>query len=279
LRPVSLIAAVYAEGEPIQFYRDRRVESAYDYRRFGGSLGFRSVIFEALQFRLDGVGEWAAASLQEGTDLGLDRGEGQLGFTAAAVADSYDRFPFPRRGTESVINYDYRYQPAAERGFNRLSFEQQYYLPLFDRSALGLGFRFSTDFSSETPFYRRAFLGGFGSFSGLYDQELTGRHSLVGSGELRFNIFSLPLGAGDKVYLSLKGDLGTIWDGALVEIRNDPEFILGGSAGFSADTIFGQVHLHFALAGGEGLGDDPLRYTTYLLLGNRVEAPLSAGYR
>lgn len=279
LRPLSLVGSLYASGEPIRYYRDRRIESSYVRRAFGGTLGFRTVLFEALQLRAEGVGEWIATSLQGGRDRELESGEGQIGVTVSGVADNYDRYPFPRRGTESVARYDYRFQPATALAYNFLKVEQHYFLPLFDASALGIGYTLSSDLDSGAPSYERSFLGGFGSFSGLHDQELLGRHSAVLSGELRLNLFALPLGVGDRVYLSLRGELGNVWNEDLLSIAGEPELIAGGSLGFSADTVFGQVHLHFALAAGEGLGANPVRYTTYLLLGNRVDAPLSAGYR
>lgn len=279
LRPLSLVASLYAEGEPFRYYQDRRIESSYIHRNFGGTLGIRTILFEAFQFSARGVGEWVDTTLQGGRDRELETGEGQLGLSITAVADNYDRYPFPRRGTESVVRYDYRVQPATSLTFNLLKVEQHYYVPILRASAVGLGFRLASDLDSGAPPYERSFLGGFGSFSGLHDQELFGRHSAVVSGELRLNLFSLPLGAGDRVYLSLRGDLGNVWDREIVAIRREPELIAGGSAGLSADTIFGQVHLHFAVAAGEALETNQVRYTTYLLLGNLADAPLSAAYR
>jgi len=279
LRPLSLVSSLYASGEPIRYYRDRRIESSYVRRAFGGSLGFRTILFDTLQFRAEGVGEWIETSLQGGTDRSLDSGEGQVGLRVTGVADNYDRYPFPRRGTESVVRYDYRFRPATALSYNVLKVEQHYFLPLFEASALGLGYSVFSDLDSDAPSFERGSLGGFGSFSGLHDQELLGRHSAVVSGELRLNLFSLPLGVGDRVYLSLRGDLGNVWNEDLLSITRDPEIIAGGSLGFSAETVFGQVQLHFAVAGGEGVEADPLRYTTYLLLGSRVDAPLSAAYR
>ncbi len=278
-RPVSLVSSLYARGEPVRYYRERKIESSYTRRHYGGSLGIRTVLFEALKVTAEGLGEWVSTSLQGGLDRELEAGEGQFGVSVAAVADNFDRYPFPRRGTESVISYDYRVQPATKISYNILEVEQRYFVPLFRASAAGVGYQLSSDLDSQAPPYERSFLGGFGSFAGLHDQELTGRHSATLSGELRFNLFSLPLGAGDRVYLSLRGNLGNVWDQEILEIRKEPELVAGGSVGVSADTIFGQLHLHFSVAAGEALGKNQVRYTTYLLLGNQVDAPLSAAYR
>ncbi|MFW6337428.1 MAG: patatin-like phospholipase family protein [Alkalispirochaetaceae bacterium] len=277
--PLFLVSTLYARGEPFRYYRERKVESSYTRRYYGGSLGVRTVLFEAVQLTAEGVGEWVSTSLQGGVDRELESGAGQLGLSVTAVADNFDRYPFPRRGTESVIDYRYRVQPATGIAHNSLEAEQRYFFPILRASAAGVGYRLFSDLDSGAPPYERSFLGGFGSFSGLHDQELTGRHSATLSGELRFNLFSLPLGAGDRVYLSLRGNVGNVWEEELSTIWREPELISGGSVGLAADTVFGQLHLHFSVAAGEALGENQVRYSTYLLLGNKVDGTLSAAYR
>ncbi|MFW6209319.1 MAG: hypothetical protein ACOC7X_11495, partial [Spirochaetota bacterium] len=79
----------------------------------------------------------------------------------------------------------------------------------------------------------------------------------------------LPIGVGDKVYATFRGNIGNVWDEKIVELlRQQPDFPAGGSIGLSADTLFGEVHLHFALASGDSFTEAPLRYAAYIVCGS-----------
>ncbi len=275
----SALVSMFVLSQPQRFYDDRRVESYYLNRRSGGLIGFRTQLFETMEFTVGGVAEWIDMSLREGKDLGLASGTGGIGITARGVVDNYDRYPFPRRGTETVIDYKYRYQPESGITYNTLSLEQQYYVPLPGEAAFGVGYSASSSLDSEIPEYERSFLGGFGSFSGLHGQELVGRHSAALSTELRIPLFVLPMGVGDKVYAVIKADIGNVWEKELIEVIKGPSIIGGGSLGLSADTLFGEIHLHFSMATGDDPMEGKFRYAAYLVIGNGEYAPFYSAFQ
>src|SRR6056297_948753 len=266
--PLSLLSSLYTISKPLFLYQDRRIESTYLRRRSGASLGMRTQLFDTMEFTAAGRAEWVDVSLREGSDLSLDTNVGEIGVSVDGVLDNFNRYPFPTRGTETVLNYEYRYQPETGLTYNTASFEQQYYIPIPRASTIGIGYELSSDLDSEAPAYERISLGGLGSFAGLHDQELIGRHGAAFSMDLRIPLFSLPMGVGDKVYGGIRGNIGNTWNKNLLEIIKDPNPQAGGSIGLAADTLFGEVHLRFALATGEKPTRDALRYAVYLVLGN-----------
>ena len=75
------------------------------------------------------------------------------------------------------------------------------------------------------------------------------------------------------MYAGIRGNIGNTWNKNLLEIIKDPNPQAGGSIGLAADTLFGEVHLRFALATGEKPTRDALRYAVYLVLGNGSFTP------
>ncbi|MFW5714787.1 MAG: patatin-like phospholipase family protein [bacterium] len=266
---LAAVGSLFVFSEPMQYYCDRKIESYYLRRRYGGSLGLRTQLFDSMEFTAAATAERIDVELREGQDLGLQTDSAELGVSLRGVVDTFDRYPFPRRGVESITAYQYRYLPASGKCYNTASFEQQYYLPLPAGLTLGLAYGLNSDLDSGAPKYRRWFLGGFGSFPGLHQQELAGRHRASAGTELRVPLFSLPIGVGDKVYATFRGNIGNVWDEKIVELlRQQPDFLAGGSIGLSADTLFGEVHLHFALASGDSFTEDPLRYAACIVFGS-----------
>ena len=268
------IGSLFLFSEPMQYYRDRKIESYYLRRRYGGSLGLRTQLFDSMEFTAAGLAEYIDVELREGKDLGIKADDAELGVLLRGVVDTFDRYPFPRSGVESIAAYQYRYQPASGLSYNTASFEQQYYIPLPAEMVLGVDYRLASDLDSGAPDYRRTFLGGFGSFPGLHDQELSGRHLAAVGTELRIPLLSLPVGVGDKVYASMRGHIGNVWDKTIAELlEQQPGLIAGGSIGLSADTLLGEVHVHFAVASGDTLTEDSLRYAAYIVLGRGGFSP------
>ncbi|HKK64598.1 MAG TPA: patatin-like phospholipase family protein [Clostridia bacterium] len=278
--PLSLISSLYTVSSPLFSYQDRRVKSTYLRRRSGVSLGIRTQLFDTMEFTAAGRAEWIDVSLRKGSDLGLESNVGEIGVSVDGVLDNFNRYPFPTRGTETVLNYKYLYQPETGLTYNTASFEQQYYIPIPAEGAFGIGYRLASDLDSDAPLYCHSSLGGYGSFPGLYDQELTGRHSAICSTQLRVPLFTLPIGVGDKVYASIRGNFGNVWDKKIVElIRQQPDFIIGGSIGLSADTLFGEIYVHFALASGDYFTEGPLRHAVYIVLGNESFRPFQPSFQ
>ena len=272
--PFSLVTSLYVTGSPVMYYQQRKVESQYTRRNLGGRGGMRAVLFDSVELTAQGVSEWVTTSHKGGTDRNLESGISQFGFTLTGAADNLDRYPFPRRGAESLATYSYRYRPETERAFNRVDMEQTYYVPLLKASALSIGYRIASDLDTSAPASGRAFIGGFGSFSGLHEQELAGSHAAVASATLRFNVASLPVGLGERIYLTVRGDLGNVWERELSAVLStEPELIFGTGAGISADTIFGEIHFRVAAAAGETLNSPEVRYTSYLILGTSDADP------
>ncbi len=271
-RPVSLTGSLYALSEPMPYYREERVESTYLYSRYGGSIGVRTRLFEAMELTASGLVHWMEHSLREGSDLGLDAGETEIGLSAVGVVDNLDRYPFPRRGNETLLVYEYRYQAENLRSYHSARLSQRYHFPLPGESSFDIGYRFTSDLNTDSPPHARSFLGGLTTFSGLHERELIGRHTALLTGGLTIALFSLPLGIGDTVYLGISGEVGNAWNESPDMIIEDPRLVAGGGIGISAETIFGELHVRFGVAAGEEIGGNPLRYALHIALGNPIEA-------
>ncbi|MDQ3020885.1 MAG: patatin-like phospholipase family protein [Bacteroidota bacterium] len=153
-----------------------------------------------------------------------------------AIFDTQDVLPFPTKG--SLINFFYETASntlAGSLGYTKLYISFDQYFPLAKSQTLRPRFIFGFG-DNTTPLTEQFSLGGEKSFFGMVDDELRGRQILTTSIEYRY---LFPYKLFFDTYLSLRYDLGNIWQ-VTEDIRfKDLRHGLGFSAGF--DTPVGEA--------------------------------------
>ncbi len=144
--------------------------------------------------------------------------------------DSQDEFPFPKKG----INLNYYYETAQnfhtkEQAFTKMLIDYEQYIGLSNN--VNIKPRFIFGFADKTtPLQEQFRLGGENLFYGMFEDQLVGRQILLASVEYRYK---MPFRIFFDTYLSLRYDLGRIWENA-EDIRfKDLRHGIGLSAGFN----------------------------------------------
>lgn len=143
--------------------------------------------------------------------------------------DSRNEFPFPNRG----INLNYYYETAQnfytkEQTFTKMLVDYEQYIGINDN--VNIKPRFIFGFADKTtPLQEQFRLGGETIFYGMFEDELLGRQILLASLEYRYK---MPFKIFFDTYLSLRYDLGRIWENAEDIKFKDLRHGIGISAGF-----------------------------------------------
>jgi NTE family protein len=156
-----------------------------------------------------------------------------------SIVDTRDRLPFPRGGRYVHIFYENAYSELGARdSFFRFFLRMETFHsrgPHTFHPKLSLGTSDRT-----TPFSEQFRLGGPEEVYGLRDQELIGRHFLLGSFEYRYQIRRRPL---FDSYLSLRYDYSGLWiDKRDVNYR---KFRHALGISFGVDTPLGSVSIAY----------------------------------
>jgi NTE family protein len=124
-----------------------------------------------------------------------------------SVVDTRDRLPFPRRGRYVHAFYESVYADLGEEdSFFRFFMRMETF---HSRGPHTVHPKFSFGTSDQTtPFSEQFRLGGPDDIYGLRDQELVGRHFMLGSFEYRYHLRRKPLA---DLSLSLRYDLSGLW--------------------------------------------------------------------
>jgi NTE family protein len=244
LGPSSAItASVFSLNRLIRFYEGRHVSSVYLAPTVGARVGAISVVLDSVEVWLEGVSQWSDLTLQTGGALDM-AGEGfRVGLDLAGRADTLDRFPYPRRGTQTDTGYRLRFLPTHRKLYHTAAMSQRWYVPLFQESALMLEAKVGTDFDSGVPRFEAFAIGGLRSFHGLYTDEVSGNHLAAAAAEARIKVLELPLLAGQDLYLTIRGDVGRAWMGTYRSILTAPDLLAAFSVGLDASTIIGRAGL------------------------------------
>ena len=145
----------------------------------------------------------------------------------SSVVDTRDQVPFTRSGRYFQIFYQ-QYKPIThdKTAFFKFQAHLESFWSFGPHTAHT---RFIGATSDQiTPFSERFRLGGPDFIYGLHDQELIGRHVLLGSVEYRYQLRKRPW---FDTYLSLRYDFGSVWD----ELRATEDERPHHSAGFALD--------------------------------------------
>lgn len=144
--------------------------------------------------------------------------------------DSQDEFPFPKKG----INLNYYFETAQnfhtkEQAFTKMLIDYEQYIGL--SSNVNIKPRFIFGFADKTtPLQEQFRLGGENLFYGMFEDQLVGRQILLASVEYRYK---MPFRIFFDTYLSLRYDLGRIWENAEDIKFKDLRHGIGLSAGFN----------------------------------------------
>jgi len=160
------------------------------------------------------------------------------------IVDTRNQVPFPERGKY----YRFSYQVSSGKLFGtNISFFQvqnqvNVYWTFKKRNTIRPSLHWGTS-DLTTPFSEQFRVGGYESFYGLRDGELTGRHLILASIEYRYH---LPFRLLFDTYLSLRFDAGAVWEN-VVEIKAD-DFINGRGISLSMKTPIGPLSFAYGLA-------------------------------
>ncbi|MFW5728584.1 MAG: patatin-like phospholipase family protein, partial [Spirochaetota bacterium] len=262
-------ASLYGLNEIIRFYEERRIASVYAVPRFGARLGVVTVVFDAGELWLDGVGEWTEPVPRSGALREITAEGFRVGGNVAGRLDTTDRYPYPRTGTQTEAGYHIRYAFRPRRLYHHGWVQQRLYVPVFRESSVMYQISVASDFQSGLPGFEHYTLGGPQSFPGLHTGEMRGNHLAAIAAEARLRIVDLPPGAGGSVYATVRAAAGRAWAGAFGTILDDPGVPAGFGVGIGADTILGRAGL------GVGITTDG-RIAAGLVIGNEMGVPFHA---
>lgn len=225
----------------VRFYDERMASSVYTVPSIGIHAGAVTVLRESVELWVDGLAEWVNPSLQTGSSRTMDGDGLRIGIDVAGRADTLDRYPFPRRGTQTEAAYHFRFVPGDRHLYHTATAHQRWFVPLFRRSALALEARLATDFDSGLPEFEQFAIGGIRSFRGLYTNEIRGNHRATVAIGARIRVLDLPFVAGKTLYVTMRSDFGRAWDGTYASIAAEPALLGAFSVGLAAGTVVGRA--------------------------------------
>lgn len=152
-----------------------------------------------------------------------------------SIVDTQDTYPYPRKG--KYYKFFYKMSSAtflnSEISFIKLFNSLELYHTFLRRNTLHPRIFWGTS-DLTTPFFEQYRLGGQKSFYGLYEDEMIGRHIVVGSLEYRYFFpFAFPV----DVYWSMRYDIGATWENS-VDI-NPKDFNVGIGTSLDINTPVG----------------------------------------
>ena len=162
-----------------------------------------------------------------------------LGLTS--IVDTRDSLPFPKTGKFHYFSYEVssgRFLTSTISYFKVENRLESYYT-LFGNHTFRPVFYWGTS-DRTTPFSEQFRLGGLDSFFGLRDEELVGRHLILGSLEHCIKmgkLFHL------DTYFSWRYDIGAVWlDNVDIKAK---DFLHGIGCTFSFDTLLGPFSIAY----------------------------------
>jgi len=251
---------LYDDGfDAIEEYRTRGAAAQI---RLGAELFRTAELYAGL--RADRVETERVFSNQP---TGFDEFEGGIvSMIAGLGSDSLDRFPFPRSGAVSRLEYD-RSEPVlgSDLEYSRLLLDHRRYLSPVDRHTFGLHLLAGSSFAESLEAHNAFMLGGREQFTGYYRNADWGNQLGVLGLEYRYRVPALERPLRRAVYLRVRGNLGNVWTRPLNDLVDDAgrrklELRYGGGVGLGFDTWLGAFNADL------GLGDHG-RVVFYLSIG------------
>lgn len=169
-----------------------------------------------------------------------------------SIVDTRDQVPFPTNGKYHIFEYEISSGDflGADISYFKVQNSLSTYMTFYKRHTFCPKLFWGTS-DLTTPFSEQFKLGGRDSFYGLRECELQGRHVFLGSLEYRYLFRKIWL---FDTYISLRWDIGAIWEGELYIQEKD--FINGRGLALSLKTPLGP----FSIAYGQTSARDERLY-------------------
>ena len=246
-------AHAFAWRESRYFYGEKQIRAVYDHSRLAASLEAGIGLADAVEFALVGFAgyEWGETRLGEAylPDLAGYR----LGGRAVVAYEQLDRRTVPRRGAQLGASAELAARPGGttawtDAGSGTFAGTAAGYVPLGDTFGLRGRLAYVGMMFGRSPLLLQPAVGGLESVYGYSSQELRANNTAVLGGDLRFRLFSLPIGIGDAVYAQSGANVAALWPGVGLGKLEQREYYPGYHAGLVADTVLGAFHLHVGVS-------------------------------
>ncbi|HMP76619.1 MAG TPA: patatin-like phospholipase family protein [Kiritimatiellia bacterium] len=220
----------------------------YDIRVFKARFDLGVQLRHYAELRVGPVWGRGRADVSTGASDLPELDEDLGGVSVRLTADRLDRSAFPRGGYRAHVEYTGAEKDlGSDRGYDKLQAYYQHFWTVgaqtFHWGATG-----GSSLGSDLPEYDSFKLGGPFLFSGLTEGQLRGEYLGVASLGYRYRLTRLPPGLGQAVYLLFRGDIGNVWqESGDVDVGDT---LVGGSAGWGADTILGPIAMTYGRAEG-----------------------------
>jgi NTE family protein len=257
--PVRLGLAGYLLAPPLITYDERTVESLYLQRRNGLELWLETPLLRRATLGVSGFTEWLTLDRVQGREYIDEFSTRRVGVSGRLHYDTLDRPFFPTTGGEASFSYRGRFDNEDQTFNSRFDYSGRRFFRIGDRVNLQLRLEGGSDLNTDLPAYERYYTGGAELFEGYYYHELSGNHILTVGGDLRFDLFRLPLGIGESVYLRIGGNAGRIWDETFDAVVSTST-VAGGRIGVAIHTNLGELNIGYSM-------NDSYRSLVYVLLG------------
>ena len=238
---MTINALGYISNEVNPYFIDGQTIGQYSIRRFGLKLQLGFQLFRLGQI----IGEFRTENIENkkySGDFDNEKKTELHTLSFKSVTDGRNKRAFPTNGayfywmfesgSESLLNSQIGYTKALIHLERYLSFKSVHTWHI--RAHLGIG-------DKTLPFSETFKMGGLDNFYGYWENELFGKQMMLLSLAYRLKI---PLGIFKETYLSMRYDLGGIWqEPTLLVAATDLEAAFGACIGFN--TFLGPLKLAF----------------------------------
>lgn len=227
---------VYEQGvdKPIGEYFEKRIGAKISIGQLVERLGIVNIELHTDRFDVIGI---SGDGFRPGISV-INR------FVFRSILDTRDRLPYPTKGRYVHFSYDlssklFNQQLSKDVSFFRSFFSIETYNTFAKRHTLNPKFTMGTA-DLTTPFVMHFRLNGYEHVFGTRDQELSGRHFILGNLTYRYELPKfLPVSS----FLGLRYDIWGIWENTEKAVYNELNHSYGVFWG--VDTFLGAIELAY----------------------------------
>ncbi|MCB9512299.1 MAG: patatin-like phospholipase family protein [Deferribacteres bacterium] len=230
---------VYNPGlnRPIGEYIEKRMGASIGIGQLVERLGVVNVELQTDRFELS---EISGTGFGSGISI-INR------FTFRSILDTRDQLPYPTKGRYVHFFYDlssklFNQQLSKDVSFFRTFIELETYNTIAKKHTFNPRFTMGTA-DLTTPFVMQFRLNGYEHVFGLRDQELIGRHFILGNFTYRYK---LPEGLPFTAYAGLRYDIWGMWENTEKAVYKELNNSMGIFVGL--DTFLGAIELAYGKA-------------------------------
>ena len=243
IHPFGVDSMVYTKGyirvDPLYYFANDSVESIYSTERYGSSFGVKFALLRRVGVTCSGFGEYYRRKLRQGGSYYSEGSQWLYGFSVLMGVDTLDRIIGPQKGIDAECLIE-SISDTSEHKSLMVKTVIDGYIPLADFIIINprmenLTLVAGSIGSEVTPALGTALVN-----YGYFAQEIRGMNVGLAGMRLRFRVASLPLGAGDDIYVQLAGNLAANWDGNIADF-SDGEIHGAGAIGMVAVTTLGEL--------------------------------------